>query len=547
MAGWTVELDGVTLTGEEDATHVGAHACLTAPPAGLGMAELRVEDTILAQRDGARRYADWYQPRIVTLQATVCPDVCPDRCGPVRQRVRDIVDAWSRRCNDAQLVVSPPCECRTESQMSLDGTTGTYASTPNSAATSIPSDIDLRFFGAPDAWGGATQALVGKNDVGDTSYVMQLNPAGFVALGLSDDGGAATFVTSGVVTGFADGAAGGVRVTWRQSDGRVQFFVADNPEDPDGTTWTQLGADQTIAIASIFASSTGAEIGSINGGTARLYSGTVTYVEIRDGIDGTVVADPDFRGEEPGTVTFTDGPGNVWTLNGAATIEQDPTAPVDEATAPYIVTGRPRVADITWSTSNFNCADLLLRFDGNPQMTLADCDGVPIDQCVDLTPDTAQNTVCFDPGTAPNGSPGLCFDAGTAPDGRPGICFDGPIIGDPGLGPQPLTVTGTECVCATITLTGPLMSPTVRNLTTGEQIRYSTGGPGGALGPGDTVTIDGCDGTAVDQLGNDVTSRLEGDFPFRFEPGTDTLALTSFGITDTGTAQVCARPAVVAG
>ena len=105
--GWTVELDGVRL-GTPDVPDVVA--CLTAPPSGLGLPGLRTEDAVWLGRDGVRHFADWYQPRIVTLQVSVCPSQpgCVD-CAPVRQRVAQIVSAWSRRCDDAALTIYPPC------------------------------------------------------------------------------------------------------------------------------------------------------------------------------------------------------------------------------------------------------------------------------------------------------------------------------------------------------------------------------------------------------------------------------------------------------
>ncbi|MCZ7478984.1 hypothetical protein, partial [Micromonospora sp. WMMC273] len=43
---------------------------------------------------------------------------------------------------------------------------------------------------------------------------------------------------------------------------------------------------------------------------------TVGRVEIRDGINGPLIASPDFGGQPGGTTSFTDGQGNVWTVSG---------------------------------------------------------------------------------------------------------------------------------------------------------------------------------------------------------------------------------------
>lgn len=103
--GWTVTLDGVTLSGGDQP----GTGCLTLPPDGLGLPEIRDNDVVYAQRDGVRHFSDWYEPRIVTLEVTVGGGACRG-CGDERRAVADIVKAWSRKCDDVELVVSPPCE-----------------------------------------------------------------------------------------------------------------------------------------------------------------------------------------------------------------------------------------------------------------------------------------------------------------------------------------------------------------------------------------------------------------------------------------------------
>src|SRR5690606_35105418 len=86
----------------------------------------------------------------------------------------------------------------------------------------------------------------------------------------------------------------------------------------------------------------------VNSGTTSLHSGTaaltvgaggdsgttgaiaakVRAVQVRNGIDGTVVANPDFSAETPGTTSFADSTGKTWTVNGSAAIEADPGAPI---------------------------------------------------------------------------------------------------------------------------------------------------------------------------------------------------------------------------
>lgn len=105
-AGWAVTLDGVTLSGGD----LDGLGCLTVPPDGLGLPEMRTEDVTYPQRDGVRHFSDWYSARIITLEEVlVCADGCP-RCPSARQKVHQIVQAWSRRCDDAELVIWTDCD-----------------------------------------------------------------------------------------------------------------------------------------------------------------------------------------------------------------------------------------------------------------------------------------------------------------------------------------------------------------------------------------------------------------------------------------------------
>lgn len=106
-AGWTVTLDGVTLSGG-DRPGTG---CLTLPPEGLGIPELRDNDVVYAQRDGVKHFSDWYEPRIITINAVVGGTSCRcPSCGDERVRVAQILKAWSRKCEDVELVITPPCD-----------------------------------------------------------------------------------------------------------------------------------------------------------------------------------------------------------------------------------------------------------------------------------------------------------------------------------------------------------------------------------------------------------------------------------------------------
>lgn len=82
--------------------------CLTVPPDGMGVPGLRTEDVTFTHRDGVRMYSDWYENRIITLTVIVCNDSCPG-CPTGRAKVRDILNAWSRRCGETELRIFTDC------------------------------------------------------------------------------------------------------------------------------------------------------------------------------------------------------------------------------------------------------------------------------------------------------------------------------------------------------------------------------------------------------------------------------------------------------
>lgn len=239
--------------------------------------------------------------------------------------------------------------------LSLPGTSGNYASTPDTAGNSVTGDIDLRWKGSLDNWTtpATSFTLVGKRTAtgNQRSYRLEINVSGRPILVLSQDGTTETTATASVATGIANGATKWVRATWRASNGRVQFFLSD-----DGTTWTQLGADQTIGLASIFDSTALVEVGSTNTGANNIWSGKVYYAEVRNGIDGPIVAmfDP-ARMAKTGTRTpaSTVQPGgtpNLLTPNQAS-IETDATGWASATNAPTLAQNATQFLDGTKSLS----------------------------------------------------------------------------------------------------------------------------------------------------------------------------------------------------
>ncbi len=106
-----------------------------------------------------------------------------------------------------------------------------------------------------------------------------------------------------------DGAGGNVLKYWFAPDG-----------DLDDATWTQAGGTQQLGVGttSIYASTGDVHIGMTRTDGA-LYNGGAGRLQIRDGIDGTVVFDADFTKVAGGATSFTEDSSNGATV----TINQD--------------------------------------------------------------------------------------------------------------------------------------------------------------------------------------------------------------------------------
>jgi hypothetical protein len=199
------------------------------------------------------------------------------------------------------------------------GTTGNYASTPDSAGLSITGDIDLRAKVALDDWTPAGETvLMMKWATGQQSWILSTDSTsnGKLRVYLSPDGTAQVTAISTVAVPFIDGQPGWVRATWVDSTNVLQFFTSN-----DGVTWTQLGANVTLSSAGIFDGTAAVTIGNTSGGNSL--AGKVYYAEIRNGIGGTIVGafSPSHSAVTAVRTPTTWGASptlETWTMNGSA-------------------------------------------------------------------------------------------------------------------------------------------------------------------------------------------------------------------------------------
>jgi hypothetical protein len=181
--------------------------------------------------------------------------------------------------------------------LALDGVSGTYASTPDSAALSLTGDMDIRADVALDDWTPtADTSLVAKrtsNTGTTTAYQLRISTNGNAQF-LWSDGVTTVTEGSGVALGFTDGTRHQIRVTFEVNTGAGQYRVRFFTRDSDTDAWVQVGSDNVGATITPQDNTTALELGADSGGTQRRLAGKIYKAEVRNGIDGTVVANPDF-------------------------------------------------------------------------------------------------------------------------------------------------------------------------------------------------------------------------------------------------------------
>lgn len=196
------------------------------------------------------------------------------------------------------------------------GTAGNTATTPDNASLDITGDIDVRWFGVCDDWGtnvDGFHTLISKRVGSYCNYSLRVTSASGDVQLIHTVG---TVFETGVLPGasLTDGELIGIRVT-RQLGGQFVGYLADNPENPDATSWTQF--------ASVSSSSNAPDTneGAVTLGSSindvRRFKGEVHRAQVFDGIDGTLVADFDPTVQAAGTTSFDDAQGNTWTINQA--------------------------------------------------------------------------------------------------------------------------------------------------------------------------------------------------------------------------------------
>lgn len=191
-------------------------------------------------------------------------------------------------------------------------------STPDSANLSIVGDIDLRADARMDAWYHVPGwTLLSKSQVaGQRSYRFGISGSA-IFLAWSADGTTEIFVESTVPLPRTVGRQA-IRVTLDVDNGAAGKTATFYYSDTISGTWIQLGAAVTTAGTTSIFNGTGV----LAAGSASSAAGAVEVyaAEVRQGIAGTVHANPIFTAQASGATSFADGSGNTWTIVAGASL-----------------------------------------------------------------------------------------------------------------------------------------------------------------------------------------------------------------------------------
>lgn len=198
-----------------------------------------------------------------------------------------------------------------------------YVGTPDTAALDITGDIDIRvdleLVAIADHQDVIGKFLLSGNQ---RSWVIYIDTAGCINLLWSTDG-SANFLATSTVQGVFPGQRTTIRVTLdvnNGASGRTATFYTGT--GGVGGSFTQLGNTVVQSgTTSIFSSSANLNVMmSAPGQDSPPPLGKFYAAQVRNGLAGTVVANPDFTAQTIGAASFVDSTSKTWTLHEHAEI-----------------------------------------------------------------------------------------------------------------------------------------------------------------------------------------------------------------------------------
>ncbi|MFG2963590.1 hypothetical protein ACGFZS_09900 [Streptomyces sp. NPDC048288] len=192
------------------------------------------------------------------------------------------------------------------------------ATTPSSTALNIAGNLDARIEVSLVNWQAGTEVeLFGKYLLtgNQRSWMFSIGASGLLTVRVSTDGNAVAGYLSTAPVSVPPSGRLALRVTRDNTTGATTFYTAPSISG----TWVQLGNSITLPTGAIFASTAPLTVGDIDTLGFTPPDGSVYVAQLRNGINGTVVASVDFTAPAIGATSFVDTTGLTWTLaNGAA-------------------------------------------------------------------------------------------------------------------------------------------------------------------------------------------------------------------------------------
>jgi hypothetical protein len=203
----------------------------------------------------------------------------------------------------------------------LPGNSGDFISTPDTGVLDITGDIDVRFDGTLANWvlsdnSGVRTELIGKSTLGQRSWSLYIRN-GFLLLEWTTDGSTLLTMESTVTIPVPASGRLAVRATLDVNNGAAGRTATFYTSDSIDGVWNQLGTTViTAGTTSIFSGTAELRVGEATSLAWVEGIGYVHAAEVRSGIAGTVVANPNFSAQASGTTSFADSAGRTWTKQG---------------------------------------------------------------------------------------------------------------------------------------------------------------------------------------------------------------------------------------
>lgn len=221
-------------------------------------------------------------------------------------------------------------DCPVGGYLTLPGTLGSYASTPNPGPALT--DLQVTVVAArDDDWRPASsETLAAHYDTASNQRSWRLNidaVTGRPFLGWSSDGTSTLQLAEATERAPVDPfGVVRLRVSLDTDDGAGGWSVLFETRETDEAAWSQLGdvvdnagaGTAPLFDASGIAYTVGAWFAA--GVANERFEGRFYSLEVRDGAAGAIILNADFTDHLGGTRTFTDDAANVWTVQGSGAI-----------------------------------------------------------------------------------------------------------------------------------------------------------------------------------------------------------------------------------